>query len=724
MTDNISLMELMKNKRLLLFIAAAIGFALLVIVVAAFIILISRNQQNPATDLEPLPEGTTAQALRLTVLESGITVVTAEQLAQANLLDGDLQTDSLNLTRDGEPVPYLIQDEALYFYAEAITRSLESPTVYWLAPGTGVAMAEAEAETEDDGVARGRVTQTWEENAVFVSLARGDDAWFGELMNAGESAELSLTGIAPLAEETTLTVRVWSNNESLEDPDHHLQLFLNGELVGEHYWDGKKQETISFAVAGNLFQPEDNTLKLTVPGDTGALGEQVYLDWVSLEYDRTLDLTEGALRFAAASDAIRLVQGDEQTIVLDVTQTTSPVWLTGLVVQEDGVAFAGADGGQYAAANPDQALRPLITVAPTWAEPLTADVNGADYLVLYADQPDFLTTLQPLLDHRQGQGMQVQAVDVVQVYDEFSHGRPTPEGIRAFLLYAAANWNPSPRFVLLVGDASYDFNNYTDGKNINILPTQLVFTDFMGYVASDTWFVIAPDGDLYPEMAIGRFPAQNAQQLETMVSKTLIYERDNDPSWSVRALLVADDEEYFDETSDELAVTLSDSGFAPEKMYMDERENIHEDVMTAINDGVGLVNYIGHGSVEVWGDEKILQASDAVDLRNRGRFPIFTTFTCLNGYFNHPDVDALAETLLTAPNGGVAAAIAPSSRTTTFQQFMVADVFFAQLLSGEVATLGEALQIAKQENAANSTARDVIYSYNLLGDPALHFHLP
>ena len=66
------------------------------------------------------------------------------------------------------------------------------------------------------------------------------------------------------------------------------------------------------------------------------------------------------------------------------------------------------------------------------------------------------------------------------------------------------------------------------------------------------------------------------------------------------ALMVVGDEEYFDETSDELAVTLSDSGFAPEKMYMDERENIHEDVMTAINDGVGLVNYIGHGSVEVW----------------------------------------------------------------------------------------------------------------------------
>lgn len=718
----------MKNRRLLLFIAAAVGFSFFVIAVAVLIFLISRNRQNPAIQVEPLPEGATAQALRLTIRESGITVVTAGQLAQANLLNGDLQTERLNLTRDGEAVPYLIQDEALYFYAEAITRSLEGPAVYWLAPGEGTAMSEVDIETEGEGVARGRVTQIWEDNAIFVSLARGDDAWFGQLMNAGESAEVALTGIAPLAEEATLTVRVWSNNETLEDPDHHLQLFLNGELVGEHYWDGKKQETVSFPVAGDLFQAEGNTLKLTVPGDTGALGEQVYLDWVQLEYERALDLTGGALLFAAAPETLYLAQADEQTIVLDVSAAASPVRLAGLTEQGEGVIFAGAEGtariAHYAAANPDQARQPLITVAPTWDDPLTAGSAGADYLAIYANQPDFLTTLQPLLDYRQEQGMSVRAVDVAQVYDEFSYGRATPEGIRAFLLYAAANWNPAPRFVLLVGDASYDFNNFTEGKNIDILPTQLVFTDFMGYVASDTWFVIAPEGDLYPEMAIGRFPAQNAQQLETMVSKTLIYERDNDRSWSNRALLVADDEENFDETSDELAVTLSDSGFTPEKLYMDEREDIREDIVTAINDGVGLVNYIGHGSVEVWGDEKVLQATDASDLRNRGRFPIFTTFTCLNGYFNHPDVDALAETLLTAPNGGVAAAIAPSSRTTTFQQFIVADIFFAQLLGGEVSTLGEALQIAKQENAANSTARDVIYSYNLLGDPALHFHLP
>lgn len=712
----------LNGRRTLLLIAAAVGFLLLFI--AALIFFISRTNSSESSAITPLPDGMAPQALRLMVRESGIAVVTAEQLAAANLLTGSLQTDKLNLMRDGQPVPYWLQGEALYFYAQAITQTLEMPAVYWLTTGEGTVMATRSAKTEGEGEGRGRVTYLWEENNVFVSLARSEDVWFARLINAGETAEVTLTGIRPLTEDAVLTVQVWSNNESNVNPDHHLLLYFNGEQVGEHYWDGKSQETISVTVAGTLLRPTDNRVTIDVPGDTGALGEQVYLDWVRLEYTQPLDLTDGPLLFTPQGSSVQLTQADGETVILDISHSDQPVLLTDLTIQDSAVLFAHERNARYAAANPAQAIRPHITLAPRWESSLTDAAAGVDYLVIYAPEPGFRQALQPLLDHRQNQALTVLAVDVSQVYDEFSFGRPTPDGIREFLLYAAANWNPAPRFVLLVGDSSYDFHNFTGGKNQDLLPSPLVFTDFMGYVASDAWYVIPPDGPLAPQTALGRFPAQTATQLETMVAKTLIYERDRDLSWAGRALLVSDNEPYFDTSSDKLADALVESGFDPHKLYMTQQENIREGILTAINDGVGLVNYVGHGSVEVWGAERVLTAADATTLRNRGRFPIFTTFTCLNGYFNHPDVDALAETLLTAPNGGIVAAVAPSSRTTTHQQFQVADVFFAYLLTGEAATLGEALQIGKQENADNHSIRDVIYSYNLLGDPALQFHTP
>ena len=133
---------------------------------------------------------------------------------------------------------------------------------------------------------------------------------------------------------------------------------------------------------------------------------------------------------------------------------------------------------------------------------------------------------------------------------------------------------------------------------------------------------------------------------------------------------------------------------------------------------------MGHGSIEVWGDERVFQAEDAEILINGERLPIFTTFTCLNGYFNHPDVNALAETLIWAKDGGVVAAVAPSGRSLTSQQLPLADVFYRGLLSGEAGTLGEALRLAKLAGSADEFLSDVIHTFNLLGDPALGFHPP
>jgi hypothetical protein len=126
----------------------------------------------------------------------------------------------------------------------------------------------------------------------------------------------------------------------------------------------------------------------------------------------------------------------------------------------------------------------------------------------------------------------------------------------------------------------------------------------------------------------------------------------------------------------------------------------------------------------VWGDEGVFDAEDADILINGQRLPIFTTFTCLNGYFNHPEVNALAETLMWAEDGGVVAAVAPSGRSLTSQQRPLAAVFFQSLFNGDAQTLGEALLLSKVAAADDVGLRDVIHTFNLLGDPALHFQMP
>lgn len=690
---------------------------------------------NPFPDsvatVKTLPIDSVPQAVRLTIYESGMVGVSARELRDLNLPFQNFSNDSLQLTQDGEEIPFFLTGEGdnamLYFYAEAITATLEAPAVYWLSPQSGLAMRQRDAAPiRSTGARTGWQQLHWEENVTFLAQASGSDNWFGPLLFAPASREIELNGITP-AGGGELRVRLWSNNESSTDPDHHVQLSFNGQTLTDYYWDGIREVTISHPIPQQLLQEGTNTLTLSVPGDTGAAGEAIYIDWVNLTYESDLEIGPGQTIFRTSQDNITVSGVAESAMIFDITNPYAPNLLANVVYEEGLATFAGSQRQEprtYLVLPAGSAITPRIDAVPQWDSLRRAD-RGADYIAIVANIEGFQETLEPLLDHRESQGLRVLSVTVDQIYDEFAYGRQTPQAIHDFLAYALNEWEkPAPRFVLLVGDASYDHYDFTDGKNKNLLPTFLVPTQFAGYVASDTWFTIFDTPRPLPSLTIGRFPAQNSTQLAAMVHKTVAYETEAAVRWSSRALLVADDETRFNVASDELNEELVNTGYQTQKLYMTENEDIRDAIISAMNQGVGILNYVGHGSIAVWGDEMVLRAEDADILVNGSRLPLFTTFTCLNGYFNHPSTDALAETLLWARNGGVVAAVAPSGRSFTTQQTPLADAFYRYLLSGEAATVGEALMRAKRDAAAEPELVEVIHTFNLLGDPALVFQLP
>ena len=697
---------------------------------AAYIFFILNPGRSESLEVASLPLGEAPQALRLTVLESGIVSLTSRQLDQTSLPVETISAETLQLTRDGEIIPYYISkgennEATLYFYAQAVTNTLEAPAVYWLAPGRGQEMAQIDASPKDDQAENsGQRHNRWEENEIFLSQADGDDVWLGKLLFAPNSLDIPLDSIQPTGGPGLLTVQIWSNNRAQPNPDHHVELILNGEKLQDTFWEGITQETITVTLPAGFLQPLDNVLTINAPGDTGAAGEALYIDWIDLKYEGLLESDRGNILFESDATHLQVSGFSEESLIFDITDPAMPAVLTNAELEGKMMRFSGSgENSHYFVVATNQTLQPEFSLVP-FREPLTAEERGADYVAIVADVEGFEETLMPLVKHRQEQGMAVTAVPLSQIYDEFSYGRQSPEAIRDFLAYAVAEWQPAPRFALLVGDASYDIYNFSGGENKNILPTYLVYTEFAGYVASDTWFTIFDDETLTPEIAIGRFPVQNVEQLETLVNKTIAYEEAADQEWLSRALLVADDEPNFDTASEELADELNIIGYQTQKLYMTEKEDIHDDIVSALNQGVGIINYIGHGSIQVWGDETVFEAEDADILINGQRLPIFTTFTCLNGYFNHPEIDALAEALLWAEDGGVVAAVAPSGRSLTSQQQPLAEVFFQSLFNGDAETLGEAMLLSKTAGADTAGLRDVIHTFNLLGDPALHFQLP
>ena len=697
---------------------------------AAYTFFGSPFEEDPLSD-RPLPIGEAPQALRLSTEETGIAAVTAGEVRASKLPFQEFSASGLRLTQDGESIPFYVQgegeDATLYFFAEAITKSVGAPAVYWLEAGRGKTMSQRDQSPDGSGVATGIQYQRWEENSSFQAMATGNDGWLGQRLFAPGTLEIPLTGIQPTGGPGRLTIRVWSSNQSPADPDHHLQVLLNGHVLTEHFWDGITQETLQLQFAAGVLKPTTNLLVLSVPGDTGAAGESIFLDWIRLEYEGRLNLDQGQLLFESDEADIRVNGAQQNAMIFDVSERRSPVLLINTEIEDEVLRLSGTENGAesiYLALNPHQAIRPQITSAPEWDSPLREAERGADYVAIVPRVEKFGDALQPLLDHRRAQGHRISSVPLRQIYDEFAHGRERPEAIRDFLAHAASEWNPRPRFVLLVGDASYDVNDYTGGPNRNLLPTYLIYTEFAGYVASDSWFTTFEEGKDGPAMAIGRLPAETREQLQVMVRKTIDYEIGPSTGWRSRALLVADDELRFNASAEWLAERLYDTGYQTQKLYMTDNEDIRDAIISAVNHGVGIINYVGHGGIDVWGDEMVLESRDAQMMMNGNRLPVFTTFTCLNGYFNHPSVDALAETLLWTPDGGIVAAVAPSGRTFTSQQTPLANLFYQSLLGGEAETLGEALRQAEATAAENANMGDVIHAFNLLGDPALRFQMP
>ena len=677
------------------------------------------SSETRALKVQPSTIREIPETLNLTVTETGITAVAAADLAVYNWHLPALTANDIRLTRNGRLVPFYSNGSALYFLGQAAADPLQPHAVYQLSRAPGAAMAERDASPTAPGDSAGVRRYVWDENNTFLLDSAGDDLWYGRLLLAPAIWTLPLTGIRPNGGSGRLLARLWSSTEYDSYPDHHVRLQLNEVELLSWKWDGIRQETIDLRIPQGVLRPDGpNELTFVLPGDTNAVGEAVYIDRVELLYEAELSARQGQFWFSSPAENIQITQAAPDLLVFDVSDEEAPVVLQNVVVREAQAWFNAGQGEAFIALAPGEALRPFIAPAPAIQESLKQTERGADYIVIIPDEPGFAEAVRPLLQYRRAQGYRVAAVSLPQIYAEFGYGHESAQAIKDFLAYAAGAWlPPAPRFVLLAGDASYDLRNYLNGPNQNILPGSLTYSPQNGYLSGDAWYGILDDTGI-PQMAVGRFPAQTAAQLQNMVEKTIAYETAGQP-WQQRVLLVADDEPVFDAATETLAAYLAGEGLTVNALYMSQNDAVHYDIISALNKGVGVLNYAGYGRYDSWGDERVFAGDDGAMLANSGRPPLLTSFSSGSGLFDHPQQNGLAETLLRVENGGVVAAIAPTTSLKNMAATPLAARFYQNLLSGRAETVGEALLQA--ENEADSTPgwQDMILATQILGDPAL-----
>jgi hypothetical protein len=562
----------------------------------------------------------------------------------------------------------------------------------------------------------------------FSDLQNGDaDSFFGEVIyDTVTDLPLSLTHVDPAASSSsTLEVSLQGITEDTGSfPDHTVTVAVNGTPVGTMGFNGRELATQQFPVPGSALVEGGNVVTLTAGGPS----DYSLVNNVKLTYWHTYTADGGSLAFTAAGGYRTTVTGFPSGAirVFDVTSPSSPQEVT---------ASATASGGLYNAtfnvpgtgtrsllAVEDSAVNTPSAVKLNQPSSLNAKSNAAD-LVIIGYGSSFLSAATDLVHLRTANGYRVAAVDVEDVYDEFSYGAHDSAAIRSFMSWAKANWSSPPKNLLLLGDASFDPRNYLGFGNLDLVPTRLVLTKFLK-TASDDWFTDF-NGDGVADIPTGRLPARNPAEVTTMVGKIVGYQSASSGAWSSSALFVADADDQqgndFPSASDAV-VSLLPGSLTKDKIYVDTLgvSGARTELLNQFNTGALFLNYLGHGSVEIWTLDPIFDINDAYALTNGSQLPFVVALTCLSGLFQDVYTESMAEALLRAPNGG-AVAVWASSTLSYLQGQAPADQELARQLFGTTpTTIGQAVLKAK---LATPDA-DVRKSWNLFGDPTMKLRYP
>jgi hypothetical protein len=715
----------------------------------------------PATGTEAgsLPWAPPVPGWRVKVREDGFYRLTYDELGAAGVPVDMLDPRTLQLYNLGSEVAIYVTGEdderfdpgdTILFYGQAVESKYTADNVYWLTYGgdPGLRMGSRDGTPGEEATpSHYPADRHMEQNNWYITTAPGDENlerwiwdWIQPPSRPSWSHGFSLTAPYTGTYTATLTVAMLGYLENPINPDHHVVMSLNGTQVGEEWWDGITWRVLDMDdIPQSLLLAGNNTLSVVCPNDTGVGNDLIYIDWAELEFANTF-LAEGdVLPFSYDTSGTWKFQVDgfstDELAIYDVTDPAAVVRIEGLGVVGSGLYSAvfqdmiGAPTAYWAMA--DTAYRTVQAIEADTPSDLQSTGNGADYIVI--THQDFSTQAAQLRDLRASQGLRAMLVDVQDVYDEFGYGIVGAAAIHDFLAYAYGQWqDPPPSYVVLIGDGHYDPKDYDGYGRVSYIPPYLAPVDpWIVETAADNRYVTLVGADTLPDMMLGRLAVNSSVEAGAFVNKIVAYEEGPEPGdWQRQVLAVADDLDPdagdFAQISDDLLACCLPAPYQAEKVYykvthltVPEARNA---ILAGINAGKLIVNYIGHGMTTQWATEGLFRASDVAGLTNGGKLPVMLPMTCRDGYYHLPSVgsQATAEVVTRAEGKGAVASWSPTGLGEVLGHDYLDRGFFQALFQDGLLTLGEATTAGKLNLFASGSNLDLLDTYLLFGDPALH----
>ena len=376
-------------------------------------------------------------------------------------------------------------------------------------------------------------------------------------------------------------------------------------------------------------------------------------------------------------------------------------------------------------------------------------INDVELIVIY--HPTFENDIERYVEHRSSFGnLNVKAININHVYNEFSGGKVDPSAIRdlAKMVYDRTD---NFKYLLLVGDGSFDYKQLTpdipDHNFIPVYETKESLDPIDGFPTDDFYALLDINegtnlkGQL--DIAVGRFPVKTAEEFTGLVDKLIHYDThpDTQGDWKLKLGFAADDEDsgrHLTDTEDIANQTkLRYPDFNQQKIYFDaflqestpggaRFPDATKELNNAVFKGLLVLNYLGHGGPKGWAQERVLQVSDIQSWNNYDNIPLLITATCTFAGYDEPSVESAGEVSLLNERGGAIGLFSTTRAVfASDNKRLVSSVYDTMFTTqgGQLQTLGEILMRGKNKNVQD-TQKINARKFSLLGDPSMRLSVP
>jgi hypothetical protein len=390
---------------------------------------------------------------------------------------------------------------------------------------------------------------------------------------------------------------------------------------------------------------------------------------------------------------------------------------------DEGASFEIAHDGDWASAADDRLRSRAFDAALGSSTGLPQDAAGKSlapshgtYVVITT--PAYAAAAAPLLDWKRAKGLAVRLATTEET-------GATNVAVRDWLRAAYASWDAPPEYVLILGDVG-DVPAWSISQNVTDLP-----------------YALMDEGDWLPDLMLGRMPVSSFAEAQTVVNKSVAYERDpyrTDEGWLTRQLMVAGN--YGSDTPVSTVAwcgrQLMSLGFqAATHVSFPPLFNGVFPITQALQAGASMVVYRGWAYGTAGWEPPHFTVTEIPNVNNGAMTPVVMSFVCLNGDFA-ADAPCFGEVFLRQGTPGTrkgAVAFIGNGEHWSHTRYndAMAISFFERITDPAVTDLGSLMLAGKLrflayfphelefEATGEESVEFYFHIYNLLGDPELNF---